>query len=321
MGNAIWYRASGSSPSRRSRTWRLWSWCSVCNEAYLYNHRARCDSASRRRTAALPPHSQRPKGQEDLGDTYTQQLGDAREQHARAAADGDTALVALLEAIFPVLKPGPAPPPESALQQLQHASMEAMRARRKLYNAIDWAAKLRVELKDAEEAAVKLHVEARVAAEAHATAREAHARTCALPEWQRQPLASTPTATALFVCDLQGLEHDDEFRAARAHFQQQVFVQRVQATRAAASPAPTPVPAATPPGARLPVSCSPAAHPNFGTSGYHEMGEADNGKRKDADRQENEAAKRAKHARVQLLADVKSAEDEQRKQLGATSEG
>ena len=243
----------------------------------------------RRRGAGRHPQTQQPKVQATLGDIYLEKakLGHAREQHAKAAADGDTALVALLETLFPVLKPGPAPLPTSALQQLQHASMEAMRVKRKLYKAMDWEAKLRVKLKDAEEATVKLHVEAQVADEAHATAREAHARTCALPAWQRQQLASTPTATAVFVCDFQGLEQDDEVKAALAHVQrsQQAFVQQVQAKRAEASPAPTLAPAATPPGARLPASRSSVAQPNFGTSEYHEMGEADNGMRKDAGRQ------------------------------------
>ena len=287
MDNADWYRIRGSS--RRRRTWRPWSWCSVCNEAYFYHHQVKGDSACRRCTAALQPQLQHSKGQEALGDTYLgkTQLANARKQHAKAAADGDTAMVASLEAIFPELKPGPALPPKSALQQLQHASMEAMQAQQKLYKAIDWEAKLRVKLKDAEEATAKLHVEAQVADEAHATAREAHARACVLPAWPRQQFAPTPTATEACDCDFQGLEQDDEIKAALEHFQhlQQAFMQHVQAKQAAASPVPTLVPAATPPGASLPASGPPAAQPNFDTSEYRELGEADNGKREDADRE------------------------------------
>ena len=222
---------------------------------------------------------------------------------------------------FPVLQPAPAPPPKSALQQLQQATTQAMQAKRKLDKAIEWAAKLRVKLKDAEEAAVKLYVEAQVADEAHAAAREAHARTCALPAQQLQPPAPTPTASQVLGCDFQGLEQDDDIKAALAQFQllQQAFVQQVQAKRAAATPAPTPVPPASPLGDNLTPSGPSDAPPDNVASEDHEMGEADTGKRKDADREEDEDAQRVKHARMQLLADVKSAGDEQRKQLGATS--
>ena len=323
MGNADWYRNRGRSHSRHRGAWRPWSWCSECNKSYFHHRQVKSDTACRGCTAALQPQLQKLKAKEETGDTYLEktQLANAREQHAKAAADGDKALVASLEAIFPVLKPEPAPPPKSALQQLQQATTQAMRAKRKLDKAIDWAAKLRVKLKDAEEAAVKLYVEAQVADEAHAAAREAHARTCALPTQQLQPPAPTPTATQVLGCDFQGLEQDDDIKAALAQFQllQQAFVQQVQAKRAAATPAPTPVPPASPLGDNLTPSGPSDAPPDNVASEDHEMGEADTGKRKDADREEDEDAQRVKHARMQLLADVKSAGDEQRKQLGATS--
>ena len=324
MGNADRQRNSGRSHSRRGGAWRPWSWCSGCQEAYFYHHQVKSDSTCRLCTARLLPQLQKAGAPEALGHTYLEeaQLANAREQHAKAAADGDKALVASLEAIFPVLQPAPAPPPKSALQQLQQATTQAMQAKRKLDKAIEWAAKLRVKLKDAEEAAVKLYVEAQVADEAHAAAREAHARTCALPAQQLQPPAPTPTASQVLGCDFQGLEQDDDIKAALTQFQllQQAFVQQVQAKRAAANPAPTPVPPASPPGGNLTASGPPAAPPDNDTSEDHEMGEADTGKRKDADREEDEEAQRVKHARVQLLADVKSAGDEQRKQLGATAD-
>ena len=278
----------------------------------------------RRRGAGRHPQTQQPKVQATLGDIYLEKakLGHAREQHAKAAADGDTALVASLEASFPVLKPAPAPPPKSALEQMQQASTKAMRAKRRLDKAIDWAAELRVKLQDAEKAAVQFYVEAQVADEAHATAREAHARMCALPAQQRQELAPTPKATVVFGCDHQGLEQDEDIKAALAQLQhlQQAFVLQVQAKRAAASPTPSPVPAATPPGGRPSASGPPAAQPDIGTPEVHEMGDAGSGTRSDDDPAQEEEAQRVELARVQLLADVKSAEDEQKKQPGAMSE-
>ena len=309
MGYGDRQRSRGNS--RRRGVWFPWSWCSACNGAYFYHHEVKSDSTCERCTARLQPQLQ-----------VQEQLAVAREQHAKAVADGDKALAASLEAIFPVLKPEPAPPPKSALEQLQHASTKAMQAKRKLDKAIDWAAKLRVKLKDAEEEAVRLYVEAQVADEAHAAAREAHAQTCALPTQQPPQPAPTPTATAVFGCDFQGLEQDEDIKAALAQFQllQQAVVQQVQAKRAAASTAPPPVSPAFPPSPGPPATFPPAAPPDTATSEDHQMGEADTGKRKDVDREEDVEAQRVKHARLQLLEHVKSAGEEQRKQLGATAE-
>ena len=331
MGYGDRQRSRGNS--RRRGVWFPWSWCSACNGAYFYHHEVKSGSTCPRCSARLQPQLQAtaagaaaasPKHQDARTCTSLEQaqLATAREQHAKAVAGGDNALVASLEAIFPVLKPEPAPPPRSALEQLQQASTKAMRAKRKLDNAIDWAAKLRVQLKDAEEAAVKLYVEAQVADEAHAAAREAHARTCALPTQQRLQPASTPTATAFFGCDIQGLEQDEDIKAALAQFQllQQAVMQQVQAKRAAASTAPIPVFAAFPPGCGPPAAGLPAAPPDTDTPDDHQMGEADSGKRKDVDREEHDEEQRIKHARMQLLEDVKSAGDEQRKQLDATAD-
>ena len=323
MGNADRRRNSGRSHSRRGGAWRPWSWCSGCQEAYFYHHQVKSDSTCRLCTARLLPQLQKAGAPEALGHTYLEeaQLANAREQHAKAAADGDKALVASLEAIFPVLKPEQAPPPKTALELLQQASTKAMQAKRRLDKAVDWAAKLRVKLKDAEDAKVKLYVEAQEADEAHAAARENHARTCALPTQQRPQFAPTPTATEAFGCDLQGLEQDEDIKAALAQFQllQQAFAKQVQAKRAA-SPVPPQVPAALPPDGSSNASGPPAAQPDNGTAEDHEMGEADTGKRKNTDREEDQEAQRVKQARVQVLADVKSAGDEQKKQFRAQTE-
>ena len=98
-------------------------------------------------------------------------------------------------------------------------------------------------------------------------------------------------------------------------------MQQAQAKRAAASPVPAPISAAIPLGGSLIASGPPAAQPGIATSEVYELGDADNGKRKDDDREEDEEAQRVKHARALLLADVQSAGDERRKQFGATSEG
>ena len=101
----------------------------------------------------------------------------------------------------------------------------------------------------------------------------------------------------------------------RALFQQwqQALVQQVQTKRAAASPAPAPVPAAMSLGGSLTASSPPAAQSDIGTSEHHEMGATDHGKPGDADRPQDDEAQRVQLARVQLLADVQFAGDEQRK--------
>ena len=325
MSNAAGHRTNGKTQKRRRRAWRPWSWCTECNEHYFYHHQVKSDTLCRRCAAALQPQLQRHQGQEARGDAYLEQaqMANVREQHFRAAVVDDTARAASLEATFPVLDYGQLPPPKSALAQPRQAPTQAMQAQRKLDNAIDWAATLRVQLEDAVETALKTHVEAQVADEEYDAAKWAHARTCKLPTQQARQSAPSPTATAVFGCDLQGLEQDEDIRAALAHFQhlQQAFVQQVQAKRAAASPAPTLVPAASSLGGTSTASGPPAVQPDFHTPDAHQMGDAERGTHGDADPGEDEQVQHVKHARVQLLADVQSAGDEQWKQLAATSQG